>query len=927
MSIESGLALSPQSLDRLFPFHIALNNRMQIVRAGSTLRRICPGLETGCDICELFSLERPAVDLTFEVLANQEHTLCVLLHRDGKLRLRGQFQTFSESGILLFLGSPWVQNPSELLNLGLSLDDFPLHEPVADLLQLVQMQNSSLSDLRVLTNRLRQQKDEVRQKNEELLQQFSNLERSQELIKSILDTAPDAVMTIDGSGVIEMVNPAAETLFGYGPGELNGQKVNMLMPPPHSEQHDAYVSRYIQTGEARIIGKGREVVGRRRDGTTVPLYLSIGLVSNTKPYRFVGILHDITEQKNAEEQLSRAKEQAESANRAKSEFLATVSHEMRTPLNAILGMTELCLDTELSLEQRRLLDTVQASGELLLHLISDLLDLSKIEAGQIDIDRRPMDLPAVMEQTRAQMGPRACEKGLDLICETFPEAPASLLGDPLRLQQVLTNLVGNAIKFTEAGEVRVRMDAAQAEGQSLVALRITVSDTGIGISPEHLSEIFEKFVQVDRSLTRRRHGAGLGLHISKLLVESMGGGIWVESEEGKGSTFHIEMDLPRAEREMLVSTALDAASENSTPTEKALLPHVLVAEDSDDNYELVERTLTDAGFVVERAENGDVAVEKAKQLRYDLVLMDLEMPEMDGFTATRMLRSWERESKTDAVPIVALTAHGTRECRERCQAEGMNDFLVKPVTKERLVGAARKRLDWRPVVLVVDDSPDLRELTQRYLEETDAYRLLIAEDGKAAIHTCGWMRPSLILLDMEMYPLDGYGTARAIRQNPKNGSVLIVAMTGHTGTEARQRCLEAGCTDHLAKPFSRVELLEILEKHLGRHRPDSLDMQEADHPVIPDVDPDIADLLPGYLTHRADDIEKIRAALETGDMETIQILGHSMKGSGLGYGLSEVGEIGRLLELAAKRAERVEIAAFADRLETYLQRVRLPKVQ
>ena len=323
----------------------------------------------------------------------------------------------------------------------------------------------------------------------------------------------------------------------------------------------------------------------------------------------------------------------------------------------------------------------------------------------------------------------------------------------------------------------------------------------------------------------------MGLNISKLLVEAMGGKIWVESEVGRGSTFHLELELPPARVEAQDSPAQKSSRRLPTPADTAPTPRILVAEDNDDNFTLLRQILMRAGFVVERAENGGLALAQAKQKRYDIVLMDLEMPEVDGFTATRLLRTWERESGTEAVPIIALTAHGMSGYRDRCMDEGMNDFLVKPIIKEQLLDTVWKWVDRRPLVLVVDDSADMRKLVQRHLERTGAYRLSAAGDGEEAIRAFEKLRPSLILLDMEMSRMDGFATAGEIRQNPQGRSVPIVAMTGHAEAKARRRCLDAGCTGYLEKPFSREKLLEIVEKHLGGPRNHPVTTQKTDEPL------------------------------------------------------------------------------------------------
>ncbi|MBF0624579.1 MAG: PAS domain S-box protein [Magnetococcales bacterium] len=516
-------------------------------------------------------------------------------------------------------------------------------------------------------------------------QTILKLNRQQDLI---LNAAGEGIYGVDRDGRTIFVNRAAAAMTGWQPEELVGR-------PQHEVWHHSradgspYLPENCPVYAAFRDGQSHSVddeVFWRRDGSAFPVeYTSTPIRDGDALTGAVVVFRDISQRKAEERELREAKARAEQANRAKTAFLAAMSHEIRTPLNSILGMGEVLAETDLTPEQRQCLTVCDRAGDALLAVINDILDLSKVEAGQLELYLAPFTLREFLERTMDILRVQAREKHLELSHRLAPELPLTVLGDQQRLRQVLVNLLGNAIKFTDAGSVTLTVQPTLERDQVLFAVR----DTGIGIPAEQQQRIFEPFTQAEVSFTHRVGGTGLGLAICKRLVDKMGGVIRVESTPGRGSTFAFQIVLPASdstagnEFARLERRAYDRQQQPAAP--RSL--RILVVDDHEDNRHLVRAFLKQTPHVLEMAEDGFQALEKFQAAPWDLVLMDIQMPGMDGFEATLKMRAWEAlQQRSLPTPIVAVSAHAMREISERIQAVGCNLHLTKPLMKKRLLG-------------------------------------------------------------------------------------------------------------------------------------------------------------------------------------------------------------------------------------------------
>ncbi len=776
------------------------------------------------------------------------------------------------------------------------------------------------------------------------LQVEEELAFERNLLRTVIDNIPDSIFVKDSEGRYLLANKAFAKLHEFeSPEQLLGKTAFDLFP---KERASALHSADLEVMKATrpVIEGERSLVDAQ--GNMVWIQMTKVLLRNQKNEisGIVGVNRDITLRKLAEVGLYQAKEAAEAANRAKSEFLANMSHEIRTPMNGIIGMTELALQTSLTDEQRDFLTMVKTSADSLLTVINDVLDFSKIEAGKLEIDRTAFDLRENLEETIRSFSVRAGQKELELVSDIRSNVPQAVLGDPVRLRQVIVNLLGNAIKFTDQGEVVLQVDGKTMEGDT-VELHFAIRDTGIGVPKEKQELIFESFAQADTSSKRKYGGTGLGLTISSRLVTMMGGKIWVESEAGQGSTFHFTMrceSLPKMPEKIEGNASLNLVG----------IP-VLVVDDNPTNRRILERTLCQWGMKPTLVASGWAALaelRRAKEIGQvpPLVLLDAQMPHLDGFSTAAKIK---QDKGIASLTIMMLTSGGQRGDADKCKEVGISAYLTKPVRQEELrqaiqqvLGLKQKRENESNLitrhsirktaailrVLLAEDNAINRELAIRLLTKR-GHAVEVATNGKLALDMLEGGYFDVILMDVQMPVVDGFEATAAIRSKEKftGKHIPIIAMTAHAMKGDRERCLAAGMDEYISKPINAIELMEILESFSDSTIPVSPPPEQA----LPALDKKVAltrvggdqalliDLGRLFSGESAKLLAAIRDAADRKDIEALQNAAHSLKGSVATFAADEAFEAATKVEKLASSGDLTAINEAISSLAFEIERV------
>jgi PAS domain S-box-containing protein len=748
------------------------------------------------------------------------------------------------------------------------------------------------------------------------------LQRQRRYYESLVEMSPTAIATVDRDDKITAWNPAAEGLFGYSRAEAVGRNIDELVASSEEVYSEALnVSRSAVDAPVRLITRRT-----RKDGSLVDVEVRAApLIVGGERIGLLALYHDISG-------LVHARQEAEAATQAKSAFLATMSHEIRTPMNAVIGMTELLLGTELDAEQRSFADVIRTSGEALLSVINDILDFSKIEAGRLDLEQRAFDVRESIESAMDLVAPIAAEKGLELAYVLDPRAPEAVVGDATRLRQVLLNLLNNAVKFTETGEVVLRVAAEPVPKPNTYRVHFEVEDTGIGIPQDQLDNLFESFSQLDASTTRRYGGTGLGLAISRRLTEAMGGTIWAESRVGAGSTFHFTIEAEAGPRPL--RRYADAAG---APLRGK---RVLILDDNDTNRQIARAYAESWGMVARDAESPVEALEWIRRGDpFDVAIIDMQMPELDGLAVAQEIR---RSRDADRLALILLTSLGRREA----EAEGQfAASLTKPIRPSQLydvlldvlgeeaaiappepkvgaetTGEAPTGIGLR--VLVAEDNAVNQRLALLLLEKL-GHRADIVGNGREALEALERQRYDVILMDVQMPEMDGLEATRRIHERWGSERPRIVAVTAGAMSEERDRCLAAGMDDFLSKPI-RVEELSAALMEVARLPDDALDSSSLDRLAWTLGDrPALAALIDTFFAEAPKMLAALRESTRTGNVDELQRVSHTLKSNAATFGAERLADLCRSLEAMAEAGALADAEELAARVETEYERVRL----
>ncbi|MCX6142837.1 MAG: PAS domain S-box protein [Ignavibacteriales bacterium] len=750
-----------------------------------------------------------------------------------------------------------------------------------------------------------------------------SLAESEQRLAQIIETVREGITLSDEQGHFEIFNSAIEQLTGYTMAEANasGDFSKVLYPDENRRQQALDGLKTLLEG--RRLSEQETTITPKK-GEELTLLVTTTLAEFRGRRMFLSAYRDITERKKAGEALKRAKESAEEASRAKSEFLAVMSHEIRTPMNSVVGMTDLLLQTSLTKEQREFAETIRVGGESLLTVINDILDFSKIESGKIEFEERPLELKTCIEEVLDLLSHKALEKGLDLIYWIDPNVPPYIIGDVLRLRQILINLVNNAIKFTDRGEVFVSATLSWKLGDQL-ALKFSVKDTGVGISADKVDRLFKAFSQVDSSTTRKYGGTGLGLAISQRLTELMGGNIWAESEPGKGSTFNFTIKSSSPPADMMLPKVYLRSKVPELSGKR-----VLVVDDNEtnlmilrmycENWGMLPRTSTSPHKALEWVRKGDP---------FDVAILDMMIPEMDGLALARELRTLR---SPESLPMILCSSSG-QSAIDSDSGNLFSAILTKPIKQDQLfetvmtavtgvtqaikkapLAATKAPTELLPLsILVAEDNPVNQKLLVRVLQQL-GYTADLAANGVEVLKAVGKKRYNIVFMDVHMPEMDGLEATRKIVNSAKQGErPVIVAVTADALQGDREKCIEAGMDDYITKPIRVADIQAVLERW-GKAadertkglmpRPASADLGPLEQEMMKrmhqlGIETDFAfmiELIDTYAPSFEKQFALLVEACSKRDAHNLHQAAHSLKGAGLNIGAAEFGALCKKIE-------------------------------
>ncbi|MFA9395209.1 MAG: response regulator [Halodesulfovibrio sp.] len=771
---------------------------------------------------------------------------------------------------------------------------------------------------------LLQSKEELKHKVFERTQELQDLEKQWRLI---LTSVGQGLLGLNRDGEVIFANDAALFNLGYSDDEIVGKKILEQILFTFEEDNEPTIPRSciydaLHSGQTST---NRNEFFQAKSGHIFPVeYTCRSIINEEEIQGCVIVFTDITQRKRMEQELESARITAEEASNAKSEFLANMSHEIRTPMNAILGMSHLALQSELNRRQRNFIEKVHRAAYSLLGIINDILDFSKIEAGKLQIESVPFYLDDVMQDVAGVVGLRAEEKGLELLFRICPEVPPKLIGDPLRLTQVLINLGNNAVKFTDEGEVVVTVDV-EVVAENNITLLFSVQDTGIGMKREQIYKLFKSFSQADTSTTRRYGGTGLGLVISRSLAQLMGGEIWVESEYGSGTTFSFNVCL-----------TVDVESPEQAPVALSNGARVLVVDDSRTSRDILCSLLTELGYVTDAVDCGIDAVkmvkESVKAEQYEMIVLDWRMPDMDGITTASLIK--EQYGSKNCPDLIMVTAFGREAATDAAEQGIIDACVIKPLTKNSLLqvlssvkgifNATEKLNTGRKnavdnalqqlagaVILLVEDNEVNQELAMELLE-SNGMIVSVATNGQEALDILEEKKFDGVLMDCQMPVMDGYEATRRLREDARFAGLPIIAMTANAMVGDREKVIEVGMNDHIAKPLELLDMFSKMARWITPSIGVELKTQGADSsdtlPNITGVDFEkglstcqqnknlLRRLLVRFAETQADFCILMNDALQKNDIETASRYAHTLKGVAGNIGATKIQELAAELD-------------------------------